>query len=126
MSVWDAATTGAILGVLVSAVACANTSQPASNTQAELLKNWALCRCLAKSDRSESARADAEKSAASYLEMGTAEIETYEKLERLVDGFLQRTYSGSVASRYDTMKCIDLFRSAELQKMVEVAAAPPR
>jgi hypothetical protein len=104
--------------------ACASTSQRISGTQFELLANWALCRCLAKSAASEEQREDANKSAAAYLEQAAAAIETFESIDHLVDDHLQRQYSGSVTSNYNTMKCIDLFRSQELAKIAEAPPTP--
>jgi hypothetical protein len=61
------------------------------------------------------------KSAAAYLEMGNAKIEVYEKLDELTTAYLARNYGGSVKGSYNTMKCIDLYRSQELDAAVHDA-----
>jgi hypothetical protein len=35
--------------------------------------------------------------------------------------YLKRTYAGSVKSDYNTMKCIDLYQSADLHALIEQA-----
>ncbi len=86
-----------------------------------MLKNWALSRCLAKAGGASQAGDDAAKSAAAYLEMGNADIEVYAKMDALADSYLAGKYGGSVPSRYDTMKCIDLYHSSELDSLVRKA-----
>jgi Type VI secretion system (T6SS), amidase immunity protein len=89
-----------------------------------ILKKWTLSRCLSQAAGETPAGDDAAKTAAAYLEMGNAGIEVYEKLDALAKGFLARTYTGSVKSQYDTMKCIDLFESEELDRIAKDAARP--
>lgn len=119
-----------LVGVL-GCVACSSGSAatpansqapPPANSQAVVLKKWALARCLAKAGGDSPAGDDAAKTAAAYLEMGTAGIEVYEKLEALALRYLQREYSGSVKSSYNTMKCLDLFESEELDELARDAA----
>ena len=66
---------------------------------------------------------DAAKTAAAYLELGTAPIESYESLELLAQHYLRRTYSGSVPSSSNTRKCIDLYDSGELEDLVQKTAS---
>jgi hypothetical protein len=54
--------------------------------------------------------------------MGTAGIEVYEKLEALAASYLEREYTGSVKSNYNTMKCLDLFDSDELDRLARDSA----
>lgn len=111
---------------LLGLAGCATSAAQQPSAQVELLRNWALCRCLAKSAVSEQAGDDATKSAAAYLEAGSSNIETYESLERLVDTRLKEHRSGSVDASYNTMKCIDLFRSSELASMAQEATKVTR
>jgi hypothetical protein len=111
---------------MLVALACGSATQEAPSAQAELLRKWALCRCLAKSAVSKEAGEDATKSAAAYLEAGTASIEIYESLEQLVDVRLQEKRSGSVNAAYNTMKCIDLYRSKELANLTDQVAGESR
>jgi hypothetical protein len=103
---------------LLQCIACAAaTVDSTENAEATLLKKWALSRCLAKASANSPAGDDAAKTAAAYLEMGTAGIEVYEKLEALASSYLGREYTGSVKSNYNTMKCLDLFDSDELDRL---------
>ncbi len=119
MKAWRAC---AVVG-LVHCIACASGSAGAQqNTQATLLKKWTLSRCLAKAGGQTPAGDDAAKTAAAYLEMGAAEIEVYEKLDALAGSYLGREYTGSVKSNYNTMKCLDLYDSEELDRLARDSA----
>jgi hypothetical protein len=110
----------AFLLVLAQPVAARGAGARASKySQATLLKNWALCRCLAKAYGPGAPADDAEKSAAGYLEFGKAPIEAYEEATKLVEKYSGLSYGGSVKSDYDTMKCIDLFHSKELDELAK-------
>lgn len=87
--------------------------------QQTLLKNWALCRCLAKVTTDPATRDDADATAAAYLEFGKKPIEAYEALSKLVDRYAKLKYGGSINSAYNTMKCVDLFHSKELDALTE-------
>lgn len=107
----------AVTGLLAS-VACVSGSVAApENAQATVLKKWALARCLARAGGDSPAGDDAAKTAAAFLEAGTAGIDVYEKLEALAGSYLDRQYTGSVKSQYNTMKCLDLYESDELDKL---------
>jgi hypothetical protein len=109
-----------VLVMSSAAVGCTTTATRA-DSQAESLKDWALCRCLEKASRVPGAADDASKSAAAYLEMGKFAIEVYHRVDSLVDASLEERRSGSVQGEYNTMKCIDLYRGAALDKLVEQA-----
>lgn len=109
---------GLVIGLL-QCIACAFASVgSAENAQATLLEKRAMSRCLAKAGAGSPAGDDAAKTAAAYLEQGTVGIEVYEKLEALASGYLEREYTGSVKSNYNTMKCLDLVDSDELDRLV--------
>lgn len=108
--------------ILLQCIACTGcTVDTPQNTQATLLKKWALSRCLAKASADSAAGDDAAKTAAAYLEQGAAGIEIYEKLDALADSYLKREHTGSVKSNYNTMKCLDLYDSEELDRLVRDA-----
>jgi hypothetical protein len=86
-------------------------------SQKLLLKNWALSACLSIVATDDVARADANATAGAYLEYGHQPIEAYEELRKLAEQFAGRQYSGSVPSRFNTMKCIDLFHSRALDRL---------
>jgi hypothetical protein len=83
-------------------------------SQKTLLKNWALSRCLGQVNPDGKSREDANASASAYLEFGRQPIQVYEALGGIVDKYVNKKYAGSVRSEFNTMKCIDLFHSKEL------------
>lgn len=91
----------------------------ASYSQKQLLKNWALSACLATVATDPASRADANATASAYLEFGRQPLEAYQELRQLVERYLQRKYSGSIDSKFNTMKCIDLFNSKELDILAD-------
>ncbi len=109
------------LSVCLVQQASAHTSLTEHYSQEMLLKNWALSRCLAKTYDDEKVRDDANATASAYLEYGKQSIETYNQLDELVDKYVNLAYGGSVKSDFNTMKCIDLYHSKELRKMVLTA-----
>ncbi|MBS0352086.1 MAG: hypothetical protein JSR33_13080 [Proteobacteria bacterium] len=86
-------------------------------SQKTLLKNWALSVCLAEISKDASERADANATASAYLEFGHQPIEAYDQLRNLTIQFTRRQYRGSIKSDFNTMKCIDLSHSKELDDL---------
>jgi hypothetical protein len=86
----------------------------ASYSKRELLKNWALSACLAKITDDAKTKADANATASVYLGFFKQPIEDHGRLQKLVQEYVDRKYSSSIPSEFNTMKCIDLFRSGEL------------
>ncbi len=106
------------LSLAIGWPALSRGSQPTRYSQKTLLKNWAMCRCLAKAYGPGMPAEDAEATASAYLELGKAPIEAYDKLAKLVERYLSVPYSGSVKSNYNTMKCINLYNSKDLERAV--------
>jgi hypothetical protein len=92
------------------------------DSQKALLKDWALARCLAVVYEDGATKADANATAGAYLERGTLPFEAYEAIERLIEQYAKRSYSGMSKSSFNTMKCIDLFHSAELERLASKLA----
>lgn len=88
-------------------------------TQKELLKNWTLSRCLGKAYNNPSIKNDADSTASAYLEYSKQPIETFYSLDKLADKYIKVKYSGSIPSNFNTMKCIDLFYSKELNDYLD-------
>jgi Type VI secretion system (T6SS), amidase immunity protein len=88
-------------------------------SDAELLRNWALARCLSKAFPGSPLEPDAAAAGAGYLERGSVEADAYTESATLVDRFLSRTYASQSGQPLQTMKCIDLFHSAELDRIVK-------
>ena len=89
----------------------------ATYSQKTLLKNWTMSVCLAKVAKTQDAKEDANAAASAYMEFGKLPIEAYEPLRELADRFAKRTYGGSIQSDFNTMKCIDLMHSSELDTL---------
>jgi hypothetical protein len=88
-------------------------------SDAELLRNWALARCLSKAFPGSPLEPDAAAAGAGYVEWGSVEADAYTEIATLADRFLSRTYGSQSGQPLQTMKCIDLFHSAELDRIVK-------
>ncbi len=89
----------------------------ALRAQRDLLKDWALARCLARGATQPFAK-DAAVSAAAVLERGEYGMDAYDAVETMVGAQLAKRYGGSVPGDYVTLKCIDLYHSAALNSLV--------
>ncbi len=97
----------------------AQPSQPDTSRacQKNLLKNWALSICFARIAIDERTKKDAGVTARAYLENSQQGVEDFEKIGKLVDKYIAMKYDGSDKSNYNTMKCIELFHSKELDRL---------
>lgn len=68
-------------------------------------------------DANQTSKDDAYASAAAYLERGKQPMEAYEKLDELAIRYAKLTYGSVSGSKLNTMKCIDLFNSKELDEL---------
>lgn len=98
----------------------------ATYSQKTLLKNWAVSVCLAKVAKTPEAKEDANATASAYMEFGKQPIEAYEPLRELADTYSKRIYGGAVQSELNTMKCIDLMHSKELETLAARLAKQSR
>lgn len=114
------------LTLVQAAAAAAEDPATASYSQKTLLKNWALSVCLAKVAKSVELKEDANATASAYMEFGKLPIEAYDALRDLADRYAHREYSGAVQSEFNTMKCIDLLHSKELEALAGKWATAPR
>jgi len=125
---------GALCAAAVAAHAAGPKAEPApaggpmtaSYSQKDLLKNWALSACLATVATDPAQRADADATASAYMEFGRQTPEAYAALRELAAQYAARHYGGSVEGRFDTMKCIDLFHSRELNSLATRLAKPSK
>lgn len=97
--------------------AAADKPATAGYSQKVLLKNWAFSVCLAKVAKTQDAKDDANATASAYMEFGKFPIETYEPLRELADRYAKRLYGGAAPGEFNTMKCIDLMHSKELEAL---------
>jgi hypothetical protein len=109
----------AIAFILIAIAAQQVRAQPmtANYDQKTLLKNWTLSVCLAQIAQDVRTAEDAGLTASAYLEYGHQGVEAYDELRKLVGKYKNLKYGGSVKAEYNTMKCIDLFHSKELERL---------
>ena len=93
-------------------------------SQKTLLKDWALSRCLGRVATDTKSRDDAYATASAYLEFGKQGAEEYDAITALVEKYASKHYGGSIKSDFNTMKCIDLFQSKELDQFVNKVTRP--
>lgn len=87
-------------------------------SQADLLRNYALARCLSQAFPGSPLAPDASASAAGYLERGSVSADAYGEIAKLADEFLAHKYPSLSGQALQTMKCIDLFHSSDLDRVV--------
>ncbi len=87
-------------------------------SQADLLRNYALARCLSQAFPGSPLDPDASASAAGYLERGSVSADAYAEIAKLADEFLVHKYLSLSGQPLQTMKCIDLFHSSDLDRIV--------
>lgn len=110
-------TLATLLVTLPLAAQPANTGK-SRNDQKTLMKNWALSICFAQIAEDERTKKDAGATARAYLENSQQDMAAFEQIGKLVDKYVQLKYDGSDKANYNTMKCIDLFHSKELDRLV--------
>jgi hypothetical protein len=108
-----------ILFCFVFLVSCAHTKNDFKNTEQEkkMYKSWVLSRCLSTISITEVERQDALNSASAYLELSSFPVEAFTSATPLIAEFVARNYNGSIPGSFNTMKCIDLFYSDDLNKL---------
>lgn len=107
---------GLVACMAMTQAACAQAAT-ARYSQKDLLKNWALSRCLASVYADPAVKGDANATASAYLEFGHQPMAAYEALDALAGSYARRKLTGSVPSHFNTMKCIDLYNSRELDAL---------
>lgn len=110
-----------LAGVAATTVQAQTLPQTSRYSQKTLLKNWALSICLAQVAQDERTAKDAGSTAGAYLEFGKQDLAVYDDLRALVAKYVALKYGGSVSSEFNTMKCIDLFHSKELDQVTSKA-----
>ena len=90
----------------------------------EQLRNYAFSTCFSYAFPNSDPGKDAASAAAGYLELGSGPLEAYTEAAKLSKAFVQRTYIGQGASHLQTMKCIDLYHSPALDRIVGKYFAP--
>jgi hypothetical protein len=90
---------------------------PAAAGEAALFRDWIRARCLAVAAGDTDFGRDAAASAGAFVEKGSLPAEAYEAGEKLIAAALAKPLTGSVAVRFDTLKCLDLGASREVGRL---------
>ena len=88
-----------------------------------LLKNWAMSICIANIAKGTAIGTDAAKTANGFAEYAVLSIEERDEMLPLINKYIAQKYGGRTEigekpSDFNTMKCIDLFHSAELDALI--------
>ena len=84
----------------------------------DMLKNWALSRCIGAITKDKATRDDAYATAGAYFEFAVYPLETFHELDGVVNKYVLKKYSGLMPSEFNTMKCIDMYHGKELESVV--------
>jgi hypothetical protein len=95
-----------------------NQPEASKYSQRDLLKNWAMSACLDFIATDQKARDDADATASAYMEFSKQPIEAFDGLRKLAQQYASKHYGGSIPSDFNTMKCIDLYHSKDLDTLV--------
>ena len=88
-------------------------------TPVQYLKNFALSVCIGEGFKSDDEVAkEANGAAGGYLELGSFPIEAHEQAAALAKKYLAKEYLSKHGHKLTVMKCIDLFHSKELDRLV--------
>lgn len=92
--------------------------KPSAQTERRLAKDWALSICVGAIAGPGRLRVDTNNTASALMEKGSLGVESYHRLMALADRFVARHYSGSIPGTFNMLKCIDMYHSAELDRLV--------
>lgn len=85
----------------------------------EYFKNYALSTCIADGYKSEEVVKDSAAAARGYLEFGSLPLEAHTEATLLGRKFLEKEYKSQSGEAMILMKCIDFFRSKELDQLAQ-------
>jgi hypothetical protein len=85
----------------------------------QYLKNFALSACIAQAYKSDEVVKDSRAAADGYLQLGGFPYEAHEEAASLARKFLAKEYLSFSGAKLTLMKCIDLFNSKELDRLVK-------
>lgn len=108
---------------LLSPICFGDVASQTHYTGTQYLKNYALSACLADGYQSPEVVNDATASANGYKELGSFDIEAYNKALAIVRTFLKKEYASQSGEKLTAMKCIDLYNSKELDKLARTHAS---
>ncbi|SMB39788.1 conserved hypothetical protein [Serratia proteamaculans] len=82
------------------------------------LKNYALSTCIAEGYSAAEVKNDAAAAARGYTEFGDYSLEAHTAVRKLAKQFLARQYDSMSGEPMTMAKCIDLYHSQELKKII--------
>jgi len=122
---------------VLAACACAHSAWAAKADESEMphrtngqnYKDRALAACVATVYKGSPAGTDASSTAGAYLEWTYFDLELDPQLDALIDKYAARTYVGSpeggADAHFGLLKCIDFYRSKELEQLTRKAVPHP-
>ncbi|WP_341674981.1 T6SS amidase immunity protein Tai4 family protein [Niveibacterium sp. SC-1] len=100
-----------------------------SRTNGQNYKDRALAGCIATAYKGSPAGDDASASTGAYLDWTAFDAELEPLLDALIAKYLARNYMGSpeayAGARFELLKCIDLYRSKDLEQLMRKAVPHP-
>ena len=112
-------------GLLAISTGTARAAPP-TGSERELLRAFALARCLAHALPDEGSRADAARSAAGYLDAGSSGPEAYRSLEDAAAAAAARPAASHTGRSIATLTCIEFARSKALDALLTRLAPQER
>ncbi|MDR0564513.1 MAG: type VI secretion system amidase immunity protein Tai4 [Azoarcus sp.] len=102
----------------IATIGYPDNSGPWNYTQRDITKNYAFSACFAEIAKDNDTRTDAGSCIYGYFQFGILDIDDYSILRKISQSFIKRKYGGKNPTKYNTMKCIDLYYSPELETLV--------
>lgn len=109
----------AYIAVLTLTGAVSAETRHGKSSSTEFFKNYALSTCIADGYKSEEVVKDSAAAARGYLEFGSLPLEAHTEATLLGRKFLEKEYKSQSGEPMTLMKCIDFFRSKELDQLAQ-------
>ena len=104
--------------IFISLSSTAHTLPEISSfSQQQIFTHWVQNRCVGKITQDKSLIADANASAAAWLEFSTLPVEEFQKADAIIDSELKEKIGGSVESPYQVLKCTLISQSDSIQNI---------
>lgn len=93
------------LALNASAVYAQTLPDISAISQQQIFENWVQNRCIGKIADSKALKADAEASAAVWLEASNLPAENFEKADKVIASLLKEKVGGTQPGHYQVLKC---------------------
>lgn len=94
-----------VLALNTSAVYAQTLPDISAFSQQQIFENWVQNRCIGKIADSKALKADAEASAAAWLEASNLPSENFEKADKVIASLLKEKVGGTQPGHYQVLKC---------------------